>query len=61
MKKKIQFENSKIKKDQINSKEDIDFLKTLTSNQKLLNRNINEEIYDKNLEINTTKTSKLKF
>ena len=46
MQKKNQIANSKIKKGQINTKEDINILKNFTSNQKSLNYNINEEIYD---------------
>lgn len=61
MQKKNQIANSKIKKGQINTKEDINILKNFTSNQKSLNYNINEEIYDKNIENNTNKISKLIF
>ena len=61
MQKKNQIANSKIKKGQINTKEDINILKNLTSNQKSLNYNINEEIYDKNIENNANKISKLIF
>ena len=61
MQKKNQIANSKIKKEQINTKEDINILKNFTSNQKSLNYNINEEIYDKNIENNTNKISKLIF
>lgn len=61
MQKKNQIANSKIKKGQINTKEDINILKNFTSNQKSLNYNINEEIYDKNIENNANKISKLIF
>lgn len=61
MQKKNQISNSKIKKGQINTKEDINILKNFTSNQKSLNYNINEEIYDKNIENNANKISKLIF
>ena len=61
MKKKNQIANSKIKKGQINTKEDINILKNFTLKQKSLNYNINEEIYDKNIENNTNKISKLIF
>ena len=61
MQKKNQIANSKIKKGQINTKEDINILKNFTSNQKSLNYNINQEIYDKNIENNANKISKLIF
>ena len=61
MQKKNQIANSKIKKGQINTKEDINILKNFTLKQKSLNYNINEEIYDKNIENNTNKISKLIF
>lgn len=61
MQKKNQIANSKIKKGQINTKEDINILKNFTLKQKSLNYNINEEIYDKNIENNANKISKLIF
>ena len=61
MQNKNQIANSKIKKGQINTKEDINILKNFTLKQKSLNYNINEEIYDKNIENNTNKISKLIF
>ena len=58
MKKKIQIANSKIKKDQINTEEDIDLSKTFNTKKQLLNHNLSEEIYDKNMQNDTTEISK---
>ena len=59
MQKIIQFANLKITKDQINTKEEVDLVKTLNSNKNMLNNNENEELYENNNQNNTTKTSKL--
>ena len=62
MQKKTQIKNSKIKKEQINIKEEVDLINPLNSNQNIPNNNINEELYEKiNQNNSSTKIGKQIF